>query len=158
MSLFLDKTIVANSGNAKSQFDEIVSNRKAWALNEQMHGERLGARYNAAARLPADTFRDFDRTIKRVLAGDEGNNIVSLLPSRSLPVGKIVAEYAQASDSGIAQATISGRQAFKGDRAAYTYDGGLVLIHDAASHRQWREVEAMRNTPSGRPACCNASA
>lgn len=59
--------------------------------------------------------------------------------------GKIVAEYAQASDSGNAQATISGRQAHQLDRAAYDYDGALVLIHDDAFGRPMREVEAMRS-------------
>lgn len=145
MPLYLDKTIVANSSNAAAQHREIIANRDMWARNEAFLAERTGQMHvNLAARIPQDTFRDFDRTIKRVMAGDEGSNIVSMLPVRSLPVGKIVAEYARASDSGKAQATISGRAAHKLDRAAYTYDGGLVLIHDDSFGRQWREVEAMR--------------
>ena len=145
MPMYLDKTIVANSANAAAQRNQILNMRNAFAANEAAHGERFGMQYNAAARLPADAFRDFDRAIKRIMAGDEGSNIVNMLPVRSLPVGKIVAEYAQASDSGSAQATISGRAAHKMDRAAYTYDGGLVLIHDDSFGRQWREVEAMRS-------------
>ena len=146
MPLYLDKTIVANSGNAAAQHKAIIANREMWANNEQYLAERTGQMHvNLAARIPADTFRDFDRTIKRVMAGDEGSSVVSMLPVRSLPVGKIVAEYAQASDSGSAQATISGRAAHKLDRAAYEYDGSLVLIHDDSFGRQWREVEAMRS-------------
>lgn len=145
MSLFLDKQIVANSGNAKAQHGQIVHTREMWSNQEQRIGDQFGMQYNAAARLPQDAFRDFDRTIKRVMAGDEGSAVVSMLPTRSLPIGKIVAEYAQASDSGAAQATISGRQAHKLDRAAYTYDNALVLVHDAAFGRQWREVESMRS-------------
>jgi len=153
MSLYLDKQIIANSGNAKAQYNQIVNmrklhgNREANLIGEAASAGLMGNSFLAAnaGRVPQDTYRDFDRTIKRVMAGDEGANIVSLLPTRSLPVGKIVAEYAQASDSGIAQATISGRQAHKLDRAAYDYDGALVLIHDAAFGRQWREVEAMRS-------------
>ncbi len=153
MSLYLDKQIIANSGNARSQYEQITNMRKLHANREEsLIGEavKAGLMTNSflaanAGRVPADTYRDFDRTIKRVMAGDEGSAVVSLLPTRSLPVGKIVAEYARASDSGIAQATISGRQAHKLDRAAYDYDGGLVLVHDAAFGRQWREVEAMRS-------------
>lgn len=144
MPLYLDKTIVANSGNAAAQHREILTNRQFWEAREARLGEEFGMQVNLAARIPQDTFRDFDRTIKRVMAGDEGSNIVSMLPVRQLPVGKIVAEYARASDSGSAQATISGRAAHKLDRAAYDYDGALVLIHDDAFGRQWREVEAMR--------------
>ena len=145
MPMYLDKTIVANSGNAKMQHAEIVANRKRWEAQEKHHETLMGLRYNAAARLPADAFRDFDKNIKRIMAGDEGQNIVNLLPVRSLPVGKIVAEYAKASDSGSAKATLSGRKAHQLDRAAYTYDNALVLIHDDNFGRQWREVEAMRS-------------
>lgn len=145
MSLYLDQKIVANSGNAKAHYDQIVQTRKMFANQEEEFGAKFGMQYNAAARLPQDAYRDFDRTIKRVMAGDEGSAVVSLLPTRSLPIGKIVAEYAQASDSGAAQASISGRQAHKLDRAAYSYDDALVLVHDAAFGRQWREVESMRS-------------
>jgi len=144
MSLFLDKKIVARIGNADRHFQEIVNNRRIFKMSEDAYGEKYGAQYNAAARMPQDAYRDFDRTIKRVMAGDEGGNIVSLLPTRSLPIGKIVTEYAKASDSGQAQATISGRQAHKLDKAAYDYEGALVLIHDDGFGRSWREVEAMR--------------
>lgn len=145
MSLYLDKQIVANSGNAKSQHGQIIHTREMWSNQERRIGEQFGMQYNAAARLPQDAYREFDKTIKRVMAGDEGSAVVSLLPTRSLPIGKIVAEYAQASDSGAAQASISGRQAHKMDRAAYTYDNALVLIHDDSFGRQWREVESMRS-------------
>ena len=145
MPMYLDKKIVLNSSNAAAQRNQILSMRNAFAANEAAHAERFGMQYNAAARLPQDAYRDFDRTIKRIMAGDEGSNIVNMLPVRQLPIGKIVAEYAKASDSGSAQATISGRQAHKLDNAAYTYDGALVLIHDDAFGRQWREVEAMRS-------------
>ena len=153
MSLYLDKQIIANSGNGNSQFNQITSMRKLHANREEVllaEAVKAGLVKDCflaanAGRLPQDTYRDFDRTIKRVMAGDEGSAVISLLPTRSLPIGKIVAEYAQASDSGSAQATISGRQAHKLDRAAYEYDGALVLVHDDGFGRLWREVEAMRS-------------
>lgn len=147
MSLFLDKKIIAESRNAKMQHEQIVSNRKMFANREDslvQEAVHAGLQVNAG-RVPQDTYREFDRTIKRVMAGDEGSAVVSLLPTRSIPVGKIVAEYGRASDSGSAQATISGRQAHKLDRAAYSYDGALVLVHDDSFGRQWREVESMRS-------------
>lgn len=145
MPMYLDKKIVANSSNAAAQRNQILSMRNAFAANEAAYAERFGMQFNAAARLPQDAYRDFDRTIKRIMAGDEGSSIVNLLPVRQLPIGKIVAEYGRASDSGQAQATISGRQAHKMDVAAYDYDGALVLIHDDGFGRAWREVEAMRS-------------
>lgn len=147
MSLFLDKKIVTNSSNAKAQFNQIVANRKMFENREDAlvaEAVRAGMVANSG-RLPQDTYREFDRTIKRVMTGDEGSSVVNLLPSTSIPVGKIVAEYGQASDSGSAQASISGRKAHLLDNAAYEYDGSLVLIHDDSFGRQWREVEAMRS-------------
>jgi len=145
MPMYLDKKIVANSSNAAAQRRQILNMRQSYGLREQAFGEQYGMQYNAAARLPQDVYRDFDRTIKRVMTGDEGSSIVNLLPVRSLPLGKIVVEYAQASDSGNAQATIAGRQAHKLDNAAYTYDNALVLIHDDSFGRMWIEVEGMRS-------------
>ena len=147
MSLFLDKKIVTNSSNAKAQFNQIVANRRMFENREDAivaEAVRSGIIANSG-RLPQDTYREFDRTIKRVMAGDEGSSVVNMLPTTSIPIGKIVAEYGQATDSGSAQASISGRQAHKLDRAAYEYDNALVLIHDDAFGRQWREVEAMRS-------------
>ena len=147
MSLFLDKKIIAESRNAKMQHEQIVSNRKMFANREDslvQEAVHAGLQVNAG-RVPQDTYREFDRTIKRVMAGDEGSAVVSLLPTRSIPVGKIVAEYGRASDSGSAQASISGRQAHKLDRASYSYDGALVLVHDDSFGRKWREVESMRS-------------
>lgn len=145
MPLYIDKKIVANSANAKAQHQAMVNTRAHWKRVEEAFAATAGPQYNNAARLPQDTFREFDRTIKRVMVGDEGQNIVSMLPQRSLPVGKIVAEYARASDSGKGKASISGRGAHMLDKASYDYDGALVLIHDDAFGRPWREVEAMRS-------------
>ncbi len=147
MSFYLDNKIIANDKKAEYQALDInahrvmFNNRQDSILEEAV---RSGIRTNSG-RMPADTFREFDRTVKRVMTGDEGSSVVNLLPSTSIPIGKIVAEYAQASDSGNAKATISGRQAHLLDRAAYDYDGALVLIHDDSFGRPWREVEAMRS-------------
>lgn len=144
MSFYLDKKIVANSANAMAQHNQIMNMRTAWNNVESNIGNMYGSQYNAAARLPQDAYREFDKAIKTVMAGDEGGNIVSVLPNKSSPLGKIVLEYAQASDSGSAQTTTFGRQAHQIDNASYEYDNALMQIHDDGFGRQWLEVEGMR--------------
>ena len=147
MSFYLDKQIVANSRNAKSQWDEVVRRRKAFNANEQHFGQIHGPQVNAAARIPQDVFRDFDSQTKQLMTGDEGGVILDLLMplARSVPIGKIVSEYRQVSDATEAQSSISGQHRKPMDSVTYDYDGTLVLIHDAAFGREWRELEAMRS-------------
>ena len=76
MSLYLDKQIIANSGNAKAQYNQIVNmrklhgNREANLIGEAASAGLMGNSFLAAnaGRVPQDTYRDFDRTIKRVIA------------------------------------------------------------------------------------------
>ena len=147
MSFYLDKTIVANSRAAKGQWDEVLRRRKAFAANEQHFGQLHGMDVNAAARIPQDVFRDFDSQTKQLMTGDEGGVILDMLMplARSVPIGKIVSEYRQVSDATQAQSSISGQHRKPMDKVTYDYDGALVLIHDAAFGREWRELEAMRS-------------
>ena len=147
MSFYLDKQIVANSRNAKSQWDEVVRRRKAFNANEQHFGQIHGPQVNAAARIPQDVFRDFDSQTKQLMTGDEGGVILDMLMplARSVPIGKIVSEYRQVSDATQAQSSISGQHRKPMDKVTYDYDGTLVLIHDASFGREWRELEAMRS-------------
>lgn len=147
MSFYLDKNIVANSRAAKGQWDEVIRRRKAFAANENHFANLHGMEVNAAARIPQDVFRDFDSQTKQLMTGDEGGVILDmLLPlARSVPIGKIVSEYRQVSDATQAQSSISGQHRKPMDKVTYDYDGTLVLIHDAAFGREWRELEAMRS-------------
>lgn len=147
MAFYLDKQIVANSRNAKSQFDEVKLRRKAFETNEEHFGHIHGMQVNAAARIPQDVYRDFDSQTKQLMTGDEGGVILNaLLPlARSVPIGKIVSEYRRVSDASEAQSSISGQHRKPMDKVTYDYDGALVLIHDAAVGREWRELEAMRS-------------
>ena len=147
MAFYLDKQIVANSRNAKSQFDEVKLRRKAFETNEEHFGHIHGMQVNAAARIPQDVYRDFDSQTKQLMTGDEGGVILNaLLPlARSVPIGKIVSEYRRVSDASEAQSSISGQHRKPMDKVTYDYDGALVLIHDAAVGREWRELDAMRS-------------
>ena len=147
MSFYLDKKIVANSRAAKGQWDEVIRRRKAFKANEDHFGNLHGMEVNAAARIPQDVFRDFDSQTKQLMTGDEGGVILDMLMplARSVPIGKIVSEYRQVSDATQAQSSISGQHRKPMDKVTYDYDGTLVLIHDAAFGREWRELEAMRS-------------
>lgn len=145
MSLYLDKKIVANSRAAADQYKSIVGHREAFRNYEEAHGNMAGAQFNLNARIPNDLYSQFDAKIKALAVGDEvSNNIMSILPSSSIPISKIVAEYARTGDSGRAQTTLSGRRAHQMDSAAYDFDGALVMVHDDSFGRNWREVEGMR--------------
>lgn len=147
MALYFDKQIVTNSRNARGQWDEVIRRRKAFHANENHFGAIHGPEVNAAARIPQDVFRDFDNQTKQLMTGDEGGTILELLLplARSVPIGKIVSEYRQVSDATQAQSSISGQHRKPMDKVTYKYDGCLVLIHDAAFGREWRELEAMRS-------------
>lgn len=147
MAFFLDKQIVANSRAAQGQWGEVQGRRKAWQANEKHFESMHGIQANAAARIPQDVYRDFDSQTKQLMTGDEGGVILDLLLplARSVPIGKIVSEYRRVSDASEAQSSISGQHRKPMDKVTYDYDGALVLIHDAAVGREWRELEAMRS-------------
>jgi hypothetical protein len=140
---YFDKKVIEANRSAKSQWEEVKRRRVTFEKVE----ERNGLETNAAARIPQDVYRDFDNQTKALMTGDEGGVILNdLLPlARSVPVGKIVSEYRQASDAGIARSSISGQHSKPMDKTEYDYDGTLVLIHDSPVGREWRELEAMRS-------------
>lgn len=146
MAFYLDEKIVANSRGAKSQWDEVGNRRKGFELHERVMAANHGLTVNEA-RIPADVYRSMDAQTKQLMTGDEGGVLLDdLLPlAKSVNVGKIVAEYRQVSDAGSAQSSISGQHAKLMDKVQYDYDGTLVLIHDSAVGREWRELEGMRS-------------
>ena len=146
MAFYLDEKIVANSRGAKSQWDEVGNRRKGFELHERVMAANHGLTVNEA-RIPADVYRSMDAQTKQLMTGDEGGVLLDdLLPlAKPVNVGKIVAEYRQVSDAGSAQSSISGQHAELMDKVQYDYDGTLVLIHDSAVGREWRELEGMRS-------------
>lgn len=146
MAFYLDEKIVANSRGAKSQWGEVVQRRKGFELNERAVAGAHGLQVNEA-RIPQEVYRDMDAQTKQLMTGDEGGVLLDdLLPlAKSVNVGKIVAEYRQVSDASSAKSSISGQHGKMMDKVQYDYDGTLVLIHDAAVGREWRELEGMRS-------------
>lgn len=146
MAFYLDEKIVANSRGAQSQWAEVGQRRKGFELNERAIAAANGLQVNEA-RIPADVYRAMDAQTKQLMTGDEGNVLLDdLLPlAKSVSIGKPVAEYRKVSDAGQAQSSISGQHGKLMDKVQYDYDGCLVLIHDAAVGREWRELEGMRS-------------
>lgn len=146
MAFYFDKAVIANSRGAKSQWDEVARRRTGFELSEAILAANHGLEVNEG-RIPQDVYRDMDRQTKQLMTGDEGGILLDdLLPlAKSVNVGKIVSEYRQVSDAAAAKSSISGQHGKMMDKVEYDYDGTLVLIHDAAVGREWRELEGMRS-------------
>lgn len=147
MAFYLDeKILAANGAGARSQWDEVSRRRKGFELADRAMCANHGMQVNEA-RIPADVYRSMDAQTKQLMTGDEGGVLLDdLLPlAKSVNVGKIVAEYRQVSDAAQAKSSISGQHGKIMDKVKYDYDGTLVLIHDAAVGREWRELEGMRS-------------
>lgn len=143
MTFYFDqKNIKANSAIA-SQHEFVVKQRTEF----DRKNEDFLRVANAAARMPADAWREFDATPKAIMTSDEGGPLLAdLMPlAKSVHIGKIGVDYRRRSDSGAAQSSISGQMAKTIDKGVYDYDGSLVLIHDSGFGREWREVEGHRS-------------
>lgn len=140
-----DQKTILNRATA-SQHGEVTNRRRAFDLQINAFVASQQITENQAARIPQDAYRDIDAQTKRLMVGDEGAVLLNLLApvTRAIPIGKIVAEYRKAGDSGNANVSISGQTAKKLDKTVYDYEGGLVLIHDDSFGREWREMEAQR--------------
>ena len=142
---YFDRVLTANSRNLAEQWQHVGQRRDFFdQMQANMQGMPQG---NQAARIPTDVYRDIDSQTKKLMTGDEGGVLMAaLMPlAKALPVGKIVAEYRRVSDSGNGNVSINGQAAKIIDKAVYDFDGALVLVHDDAYGRQWREVEGQRS-------------
>jgi len=153
MSFIFTNSALEKSQALQSQWNGAVSRRNAAAMQNDMlypmerdvllHEFKL----NQAARLPTDAYRDIDARTKQLMTGDEGGVILNdLMPlARAVSLGKIVAEYRRVSDSGNGQSSIGGNFSKNMDKATYDFEGGLVLIHEDAFGRDFREFAAMQS-------------
>lgn len=134
--------------NIEGQFQE-VQNRRNYANSAQdamaaMAGDAINV--NQAARIPADVYREFDSQSMRIMRADNLTLMNDLMPlAKSLPVGKMLHEYRQASDAGLSTTSLNGQVPAKLDKTAYTYDGAIVPIHAVGYGREWREWSAQQS-------------
>lgn len=152
--MLFSKSFIANTAspgvnerNAQAQFQEVLARREYFDNMERSHALMQGHAENAAAVIPQDVYREFDRTITRVFRNDEGDNLLNaLMPlSRSIDIGKIEYSFARASDSGNAQTSLSGQTPVLMDKAQYAYDSAFVPVHQTSFGRQWRELAGQRS-------------
>lgn len=147
MAFHFDKLQLAVNGvQMQRQRDEVLVRRQYANTKNDMLQLMAGLNVNVG-RIPQDVYRDFDSQTKSLMTGDEGGVLLdALLPlARSVDIGKITSEYRRVSDGLIARSSISGQHSKPVDHVSYDYDGTLVLIHDSAFGREWREFQAMQS-------------
>lgn len=100
-----------------------------------------------AGRSPADAYREMDSTttIAIVPAGEHATLTRLISVSRSVDVGKTVAEHRMATTSAGGKTSLSGQTGIELDHVDYVYDGTIIPIHDKAFGREWREVLSMKS-------------
>ena len=92
-------------------------------------------------KVPADLYRAFDSTVTRKFEPQGKFTILNaLLPrSRSVMLTETKYEFAQVSDAGRAQTSMSGQIGASLDAVQYTYDGTMVPIHDTGFKLEFRD-------------------
>lgn len=104
-----------------------------------------GVQLGNAETLPRDVWQEWDTqavTIQReelVIFNDLAASV-----SRSIPIGKIISNFAKISDSGSVNVSLDGRSKARPDRPTVEYDGVPVPIIDSTFSFGWRMVEAAR--------------
>lgn len=134
--------------NIGGQFQEVQNRREyfnnAQGFMAQMGGESINV--NQSARIPQDVYREFDAQAATIMRADNLTLMNDLMPlAKSLPIGKALHEYRQASDAGISTTSMNGQVPAKLDKTTYTYDGAIVPIHTVGYGREWREWAAQQS-------------
>lgn len=97
---------------------------------------------NEAAVLPRDVAQEFDRQQVELMRENNLTLLNDLMPlARSLAIGKIESIHRRASDSGSAKRTLSGSTAIDIDKAAFSYDSTIKVVHQDGFGREWMEMQ-----------------
>ena len=152
MSWIFGKSQVTANGqnmtNMTAQWNMLQAMRSAFNQSEQAFApqyQALGMQANAG-RVPEEVWREMDAQTKTLMRSPNLTLLEDLLPlSKSLPIGKIVNEYRQASDAGNVVTSLSGQVPVLIDKTAYKYDGAIVPVHAVGYGREWREWEGQRS-------------
>ena len=132
----------------KSQAAHVANQRKHFAAhNAQFIGANgLFDVANAAAIIPQDVYREFESQTKELLRAPNLTLLNDLLPlAKALPVGKVEHIYRQASDSGVVVTDLEGSSPVEMDKADYTYDSSIKVVHKTGFGRSWMEMEGQRS-------------
>lgn len=91
--------------------------------------------------IPKDVYQDFDRDIKKEMLTDRGAPFINRLMSRAkgVGIGALTVNYAQQSEIGVVNTSLSGQQGVMANAVEHKYDGFPVLVHDTATDVNWRQ-------------------
>lgn len=148
--LYFDKEFATNtrSGqNHKLQKQHVTRQREHFAThNAQFLGANGAFHGNAAAIIPQDVYREFESQTKQLLRAPNLTLMNDLMPlAKALPVGKVEHIYRQVSDSGIVVTDLEGTTPVELDKADYTYDSTIKVVHKTGFGRSWMEMEGQRS-------------
>lgn len=132
----------------KAQAMHVANQRKHFAAhNAQFIGANgLFDVANAAAIIPQDVYREFESQTKELLRAPNLTLLNDMLPlAKALPVGKVEHIYRQASDSGVVVTDLEGSAPVEIDKADYTYDSSIKVVHKTGFGRSWMEMEGQRS-------------
>lgn len=144
---YLDKSAVA-----KQQAKLVAFNRKQNYLSDIVHCSMMAEAAKAEGIytkqlsvnegfIPQDVYKDFDRDIVTEQLNDRGMPFLNrLMPrSKAVGIGKLTSNYAQSSEIGVVQSSLSGQQGVLADAIEHQYDGFPIAVHDTAVDVNWRQ-------------------
>jgi len=149
--LYFDKEFATNTRSGAAHRDQArhVANQRAHfaAHNAQFLGANgMFPVANAAAIIPQDVYREFESQTKELMRAPNLTLLNDLLPlAKGLPVGKIEHIYRQVSDSGVVVTDLEGVSPVELDKADYTYDSTIKVVHKTGFGRSWMEMEGQRS-------------
>ncbi len=123
--------------------------------NQRMHFAGHNAQFtgangmytgNAAAIIPQDVYREFESQTKELMRAPNLTLLNDMLPlAKALPVGKVEHIYRQVSDSGVVVTDLEGTSPVEIDKADYSYDSSIKVVHKTGFGRSWMEMEGQRS-------------
>ena len=150
--MYFTNSYLERSAVAKQQAKLVAFNRKQNYLSDMVHNQMMMQACEAEGVyskqlktnegfIPQDVYKDFDRDIVAEQLNDRGMPFVNrLMPrAKATGIGKLTSNYAQSSEIGIVQSSLSGQQGILADAIEHQYDGFPIAVHDTATDVNWRQ-------------------
>lgn len=143
MSFILNKSAVAKSVAAASQFDQRELLRKV-GFNTNRHLSTIVG--NALPDLSDRAWLDLDSQTVQLIGQSADVLFTDLMGlSRSVNIGKLVAAYKRIGAMDMGETSLTGQTTHLMGDTGTDYDGIVIPIHSKAFGKQWREVEGLRS-------------
>lgn len=150
--MFFTNEYLERSAVAKQQAKLVQFNREQNYLSDLVHNEmtgKLAEAHGIQAKqlsinegfIPQDVYKDFDKDIVTESLTDRGMPFIArLMPrAKAVNIGKLTSNYAQSSEVGVVQTSLSGQQGVLADAIEHQYDGFPIAVHDTATDVNWRQ-------------------